>query len=128
MTDITLDHVIVHVNNVEETVEFWNRIFGFESAGNSGPFTVLRISPDLTFQLAPWGTKGGAHYAFAVSRQEFEDIFGKLREYNIPYGDSFHSVGTQSGPGREDGARGMADSIYFNDPNGHLLEIRAYED
>jgi hypothetical protein len=32
-----------------------------------------------------------------------------------------------TGPGEESGARGLAPTLYFNDPNNHLLEIRTYE-
>ena len=126
MNQISLDHVTVNVNDAEETVSFWNMVFGFDSEGQSGPFTVLRISADLTFQLAPWGTEGGSHFAFAMSLDEFRRVFDILKSENIPYGDSFHSVGTQSGPGIEDGARGQGASVYFNDPNKRLLEIRTY--
>lgn len=31
-----------------------------------------------------------------------------------------------TGPGQESGARGLAPTLYFNDPNKHLLEIRSY--
>jgi hypothetical protein len=31
-----------------------------------------------------------------------------------------------TGPGEEIGARGTAPRLYFNDPNRHLIEIRAY--
>ena len=45
----------------------------------------------------------------------------------IAYGPTFDSVGTNTGPGEESGARGTAPTLYFNDPNKHLLEIRTYE-
>jgi catechol 2,3-dioxygenase-like lactoylglutathione lyase family enzyme len=122
-----LDHIIVNVNDAETTAAFWSKIFGFTNEGHSGPFTVLRITPELTFQLAPWGTLGGCHYAFCLGNTEFDNAFSFLKENNIPYGDSFHTVGNQQGPGAEAGARGMGKTIYFNDPNNHLLEIRTYD-
>lgn len=126
--NITLDHIIVTVNDIEETLAFWSKVLGFKSEGQSGPFAVMRISPDLTFQLAPWGTQGGSHFAFALPKAEFEAVFQSLKDNAIPYGDSFHSVGNQLGPGEEDGARGVGKAVYFFDPNKHLLEIRTYED
>jgi hypothetical protein len=33
----------------------------------------------------------------------------------------------RAGPGEESGARGLATTPYYNDPNKHLLEIRTYE-
>jgi hypothetical protein len=50
-----------------------------------------------------------------------------MKERAIPYGDSFHSVGNNLGPGIEAGARGPAPTLYMNDPNNHLIEIRTYD-
>jgi catechol 2,3-dioxygenase-like lactoylglutathione lyase family enzyme len=77
--------------------------------------------------LAPWGTAGNTHLAFTLSRPAFDDAFGRVKEKGIPYGDSFHSVGNSSGPGVEIGARGPAPTLYMNDPNNHLIEIRTYD-
>src|SRR6185295_18003136 len=92
-----------------------------------GPFTVIRVSDDFTLQVAPWGTKGNEHYAFAMSRQDFEDTFERIKQKGISYGDSFHNVGSNSGPGNETGARGPAPTVYLNDPSNHLIEIRTYD-
>ena len=100
---------------------------GFSLDGEDGPFTVIRVSEDFTMQLAPWGTKGNEHLAFALSREDFNNAFSRMKEMGIPYGDSFHSVGNNSGPGVETGARGPAPTLYMNDPNNHLIEIRTYE-
>ena len=54
-------------------------------------------------------------------------VFVALKEKGIPYGDSFHSVGNNSGPGNETGAKGPAPTLYMNDPNQHLIEIRTYD-
>jgi len=79
------------------------------------------------FSLAPWGTDGGAHYAFALSGEEFNSAFQKIKTQNVPYGEHFHTVGSQQGPGEEFGARGDGRTVYFFDPNKHLLEIRTYD-
>ncbi len=50
---VVLDHTIVSVNDVHETIEFWSKVLGFKGEGEAGPFTVLRISAELTFQMAP---------------------------------------------------------------------------
>lgn len=123
---MTLDHWILNVNDIDASVAFYTSILGFTNEGTDGPFTVLRVSESLTIQLAPWGTKGNEHYAFAVSKEEFDAIFARIRAAGIDHGPSFHAVGANTGPGEETGARGMAPSLYFNDPNKHLLEIRWY--
>ena len=78
-------------------------------------------------QLAPWGTPGFEHYAFAVSKTDFSNIFQRIKSAEIAYGPSFDSVGSSLGPGIEAGARGDAPTLYFNDPNKHLIEIRCYD-
>ena len=58
------------------------------------------------------------HYAFLVDEVEFDKIFERIRERRLTY---------WADPGRRerdqintwDGGRG----VYFDDPNGHLLEI-----
>jgi catechol 2,3-dioxygenase-like lactoylglutathione lyase family enzyme len=122
-----IDHLILNVNEVSPSVDFYVNVLGFELEGEDGPFTVIRVSADFTLQLAPWGTGGNEHLAFALSREAFDDAFARVKEKRIPYGDSFHSVGNNSGPGVESGARGPAPTLYMNDPSNHLIEIRTYD-
>ena len=123
----TLDHIIMKVNDLATSVAFYTGVLGFLVEGTDGSFTVLRVGPDFQIQLAAWGTPGFEHYAFAVSKTDFDDIFGRIKTAGIKYGPTFDSVGVNTGPGEEAGARGLAPTVYFNDPNLHLLEIRTYE-
>jgi catechol 2,3-dioxygenase-like lactoylglutathione lyase family enzyme len=122
-----LDHIILKVNDLQASVAFYTHVMGFSLEGHDGPFTIVRVNPDFQLQLAPYGTPGLEHYAFAVSRMHFDAIFDRIKAGNIPYGRSFDSVGSNVGPGEESGARGVAPTLYFYDPNKHLLEIRTYE-
>lgn len=124
---MVLDHLILAVNDAEESARFYTGILGLSHEGRRDPFTVVRVTPDLTIQLAPWGTQGGAHLAFAMPRADFETVFRRIRDAGLEFGDSFHSVGNMKGPGEEDGARGPGASVYLFDPNRHLIEIRHYE-
>ena len=122
-----LDHLILAVNDRAKSIEFYTRILGLRYEGEREPFSVIRVTPDFVLQLAPWGTKGGEHLAFAMPRSEFDDVFRRIRENGIEYGDSFHTVGNMRGPGDEPGARGAGKALYFFDPSKHLIEIRHYE-
>lgn len=125
-----IDHLILDVNDVAESARFYTEVLGFANEGLSEPFTVIRVSPDFVILLGPWPTEGGEHLAFAMPRAEFDAVFERLRASAIPFGDEFHAVGNMQGPRREDrkgGARGIATSVYFYDPNKHLLELRHYE-
>lgn len=122
----SLDHLILKVNDLAASIAFYTEVLGFPIEGRDGPFTVVRAGPGCTLQLAAWGTPGMEHYAFEVTPAEFEAIFARLRERGIAHGPSFDSVGRNTGPGEESGARGPAPTLYFNDPDRHLIEIRAY--
>ena len=124
---IQLDHMIVPVAELEPTIDFFTTILGCSHEGEDGPFSVIRVTPDLTLLLAPWGTDGGMHLAFALPRAEFDAAFSRIKDAGMPYGDSFHAVGNMQGPGEEDGSRGMGRAVYFFDPNQHLIEIRHYD-
>lgn len=54
-----LDHIILKVNDLDASIEFYTRIMGFRLEGQDGPFTVVRTDPRFQMQLAPWGTPGG---------------------------------------------------------------------
>ena len=125
---ISLDHLILPVNDAAESVRFYTEFLGLSDEGTDGPFSVLRVSPDLTIQLAPWGSKGGQHLAFALSPADFEAAFQRVKDAGAPYGDSFDGVGNMRGPGEESGARGPGLAVYFFDPSRHLIEIRRYPD
>jgi catechol 2,3-dioxygenase-like lactoylglutathione lyase family enzyme len=133
---IQLDHIILAVNDRAESIEFYVSILGLKYEGDREPFSVLRVTPDFTLQIAEWGTKGGEHLAFAMSRDEFDEVFRRVKEAKIEYGDNFHSVGNMRGPGDETsesitkiagGAKGQGKNLYFFDPSKHLIEIRHYE-
>lgn len=124
---VQLDHLILTVNDRDASLAFYTDVIGLTPEGDDGPFSVVRVTPELTIQLAPWGTQGGEHLAFAMSRAEFDDVFARVRARGIEYGDSFHTVGSGRGPGDEDGARGPGKTLYLFDPSRHLIEIRHYE-
>ncbi len=124
---IQLDHLILPVNDRAKSVDFYTRILGLMHEGEREPFSVIRVTPDLALQLAPWGTRGGEHLAFSMTRAEFDLAFHRIREAGLAYGDSFETVGNMRGPGEADGARGLGKALYLFDPDGHLVEIRYYE-
>lgn len=122
-----LDHLILPVNDRDRSVDFYTRILGLTHEGERPPFSLLHVTPDVVIQLAPFGTSGGEHLAFRVSRVEFDEIFRRVRESDVEYGDAFDSVGNMRGPGQAEGAQGVTRSLYFFDPSRHLIEILYYE-
>lgn len=123
-----LDHLILPVNDVPASVAFYEGVLGFACEGERPPFTVVRVADDLTLQLAPWGTEGNVHLAFALPQAAFEATFARIRAAGVAFGDSFHDAANGRGPRDEDGARGPGKTIYLLDPSRHLIELRHYGD
>ena len=123
-----LDHLILPVNDKDKSIAFYENVLGFWADGDEGPFTVLRVSHDFTMQVAPWGTEGGMHFAFAMPHAEFEERFDRIKASGVSYGSTFDDASNMEGPGHETGARGATRSLYLFDPNQHLFEFLYYED
>jgi catechol 2,3-dioxygenase-like lactoylglutathione lyase family enzyme len=123
---VQLDHLILPVNDAKETIGFYTDVLGLSYDGESPPFSVVRVNDEFTLQLAPWGTEGGVHLAFAMAATDFDSAFARVRDAGVEYGDSFHAVGNMQGPGEEAGARGPGLAVYLFDPNRHLIELRHY--
>ena len=124
---IELDHIILAVNDRAQSLAFYTQIVGLEHDGERAPMSLLRVTPSFVIQIAPWGTTGGEHLAFALSKAEFDAAFSRVKAAGIAYGDSFDSVGNMKGPGDEPGSRGDGKAVYFFDPDKHLFEIRHYD-
>ena len=121
-----LDHTIVPVQDREEAVEFYTRIFGFEDAGEVGPFRAVRVNETFNLDFRQSQDYQSLHYAFAMEPEEFEAAFDRIKASGIAYGDSPSAQENMQGPGMTAGARGLGKAVYFKDPSGHVLEIKSY--
>jgi catechol 2,3-dioxygenase-like lactoylglutathione lyase family enzyme len=132
-----LDHTIVPVRDRDKSVEFYSRILGFENLGEVGPFLAVRVNETLNLDFGESkdfqhfhytfdeGSRG-IHYAFTMERDEFEAVFTRIRESGIAYGDDPSEKTNMKGPGMTLGSQGMGKAVYFEDPDGHVLEIKTY--
>lgn len=116
---VQLNHTIVAVRDKEASARFLAEILGLPDPIPFGPFMTVETANDVTLDfLDSAGDIISQHYAFLVSEEEFDVIFGRIRERGLDYwADPAHRR-----PGeinRNDGGRG----VYFDDPNGHNLEI-----
>jgi catechol 2,3-dioxygenase-like lactoylglutathione lyase family enzyme len=124
---IELDHLILTVKDRAKSVAFYQEVFHFTRDPDDGPFFVVRVGPRFVILLAQGPTEGGEHLAFSMTTPEFDAVFAHLKSASIPFGDRYDRVGAMNDPGEERGARGMGKSLYFFDPDRHLIEIRHYE-
>ena len=120
---IALDHLILSVHDVETSVRFYYKILGFKYE----PVALVRISPTLVLQLLQQPPQTSQHLAFSMTGPEFDETLGRIKAAGVPYGDNFDTVGTMTGPGVSHGSRKNGQSIYFRDPDGHMLEIMHYD-
>jgi catechol 2,3-dioxygenase-like lactoylglutathione lyase family enzyme len=115
---IRLDHTIVPVKDKTASAEFFAAIFGLEV--RHGHFARVQVNKSLTLDFTddPEAAKHIHHYAFHVSDAEFDAILGRLKTRGLPYG----SAPFNRNDGRLYRLRGGR-GVYFDDPNGHILEI-----
>ena len=116
---VQLNHTIVSARDKRESATFLAEILGLDPPTPFGPFLVVGVDNDVTLDfMEDPGPIRPQHYAFLVSESEFDEIFGRIRARGLAYwADPFHSQ-----PGEintHDGGRG----VYWEDPNGHNLEI-----
>jgi catechol 2,3-dioxygenase-like lactoylglutathione lyase family enzyme len=115
---IILDHTIVPAHDKVASARFFARIFGLEYKGPHSHFAPVKVNEALTLDFDERGDFNMHHYAFQVSEPEFDAIFGRVKEEGIAYGSGPRSR-TDMEINRRHGGRG----VYFEDPNGHVLEI-----
>jgi catechol 2,3-dioxygenase-like lactoylglutathione lyase family enzyme len=116
---IRLNHTIIRTRDKRESAAFLTEILGLPAATSYGPFLVVQLDNDVSLDFADdHGEPHSQHYAFLVDESDFDDIFARIQERELPYwADPFRRR-----PGEfntNDGGRG----VYWEDPNGHLLEI-----
>lgn len=116
---IRLNHTIVAARDKEKAATFLSDILGLPTPSLAGPFAIVRVSDDTSLDyMDTEGEITSQHYAFLVDECEFDQIFARVRDRHLTYWgdpsrDKRYEINTW------DGGRG----VYFDDPNGHLLEV-----
>lgn len=121
-----IDHIILDVNNRDESLNFYTQILGLAHEGKREVFEVVRVDENFVIQLAPFGAGASRHLAFSLDTDAFESTFGRIRAAGIEYGDTWNQPTNMKGPGLSGGAHGDTASVYCHDPSGHLIEILHY--
>lgn len=123
-TAFALDHLVLVVADVERSLAWYQRHAGLAAenveAWRSGlaPFPSLRIDEATIIDLIPGhdGARGHLdHICFVVDAVALDAL---KAEPELTVEDE----------GPRSGARGTAHSIYVRDPDGMLVEFRAYPD
>jgi catechol 2,3-dioxygenase-like lactoylglutathione lyase family enzyme len=115
---VHLNHTIVAARDRDESAAFLADLLGLAPPTTFGPFAVVELANDVSLDFMEEGDVHPRHYAFLVTEEEFDQVFGRIQARGLDYwADPF-----ERHPGEintNDGGRG----VYWKDPNGHVLEI-----
>ena len=116
---VQLNHTIVPASDNRASAQFLAEILGLPGPKPFGHFQVVELTNDVSLDYVQVDHVARIeHYAFLVSEPDFDEIFGRIRERDLPYwADPRHTQPGEINHG--DGGRG----VYFPDPDGHNLEI-----
>lgn len=116
---VELNHTIVAARDKRVAATFLSDLLGLPAPTPFGPFLVVNVDNGVSLDFMDTSENiHPQHYAFLVSEDEFDTIFGRIQVQQLNYwADPYHQQ-----PGEintRDGGRG----VYFDDPNGHVLEL-----
>jgi catechol 2,3-dioxygenase-like lactoylglutathione lyase family enzyme len=116
---VQLNHTIVSCRDQQRSAAFLAGILGLPAPTRFSHFLVVEAANNVSLDFAETtGKITPQHYAFLVGEEEFDAAFGRIRDQDL----SYWADPGQTRPGvinHRDGGRGL----YFEDPDGHLLEI-----
>jgi len=116
---VQLNHTIVSCRDQQRSAEFLTGILGLRPATRFAHFLVVEADNNVSLDYAETsGPITPQHYAFLVSEAEFDAAFERLLDQNLPYWADPGRTQSQA-INHRDGGRGL----YFEDPDGHLLEL-----
>lgn len=115
---VRLNHTIVSARDRDASAKFLADMLGLPAPLVLDPFAIVQVGDTSLDFMHTDGEITSQHYAFLVSEAEFDEIFARIQARGLIY---------WADPGRRqhgeingwDDGRG----VYFDDPNGHLLEV-----
>jgi catechol 2,3-dioxygenase-like lactoylglutathione lyase family enzyme len=115
---VQLNHTIVSARDNAKSAAFMAEMLGLPAPTPFGPFMMVEVANGVTLDFMNASAVTPQHYAFLISEQEFDEIFGRVQERALTYwADPMRNhLGEIN---HRDGGRGF----YFEDPDGHFLEV-----
>jgi catechol 2,3-dioxygenase-like lactoylglutathione lyase family enzyme len=116
---IKLNHTIVPARDKNVSASFLTEILGLRAPTRFGPFMTVELDNEVTLDfIDSTGQILMRHYAFLVGEKEFDQILARIRERGLGYWADPYK-GRPNEINTADGGR----TVYFDDPDGHKLEI-----
>lgn len=118
-----IDHIVLTVRDIDAAVAFYQRVLGMSAETFAGGRRALRFG-NQKFNLQTLGQETrnfagiGSGDVCLISAWPLEKVIGHLNR---------EGVAIVEGPVGKTGAAGPITSVYFNDPDGNLIEISTYD-
>jgi catechol 2,3-dioxygenase-like lactoylglutathione lyase family enzyme len=118
---VELNHTIIASSDPGASAAWFTEMFGLDEPERFGPFWQVSTGNGVNLDFGGHESHDEItpqHYAFLITEDEFDAIFGRIVARGIDYyADPFARHHGEIN--HNDGGRG----VYFADPNGHWLEI-----
>lgn len=116
---VQLNHTIVSCKDQQRSAAFITGILGLPPATRFAHFLVVETDNGVSLDYSEAsGEITSQHYAFLVGEQEFDASFARIQDQGLPY---------WADPGRtrrdQINTRDNGRGLYFEDPDGHVMEI-----
>jgi catechol 2,3-dioxygenase-like lactoylglutathione lyase family enzyme len=116
---VELNHTIVLCRDQEKSATFWAEFLGRPAPTRFSVFHVVALDNGASLDFhSVEAAFMPTHYAFLVSESDYDQIFGRIKARGLTY----WADPAKAQPGktyRHNGGRGF----YFEDPDGHFLEV-----
>lgn len=119
-----IDHVVLTVRDIERSIAFYERVLAMEPVTFAGGRRALRFgNQKINLQTLGQETRNFAGIGSAdlclITNWPLNAVKERLEA---------EAVKIVEGPVVKSGAAGAITSLYFNDPDGNLIEVAAYDE
>ncbi|MDO5624049.1 MAG: VOC family protein [Pseudomonadota bacterium] len=117
-----IDHIVLTVADIERSVAFYQRVLGMQAVSFASGRRALHFGQQK-INLQTLGQEPRNHAAVGagdvclITHWPIAQVLAHL---------AAEGVAVLEGPVAKTGAQGAITSVYFNDPDGHLIEVSRY--
>jgi len=117
-----IDHIVLTVRDIERAVAFYTRVLGLEAVTFGDGRRALRFgNQKINLQTLGMETRNhaviGSGDLCLITEWSPQKVIAHLKA---------EGVEIDEGPVERAGALGPMTSVYFNDPDGNLVEVASY--